>query len=267
MIKTAFFVMTIMFIQTISSISHHYNHYKCPRNRMFNNHYNHRHHFLKSNYFDNDKFFDKKLTEPKLPSFPSLPKDYGFFNRHNQQCRRRPQGNKLPKSKRMPFPINPTAKDLLQSPAGAPNVLVIAESTMSSLKYSYTKKRVVISEYENNNGSEWSFEKVTETSVVQYRIRHVITGQYLVIAPNGQGYILTLKKVTEKNYKRESLWEMVRNTNGSYSFVSVRKKLAITRSTRNVTDVTLTPFLGRPCQCFYLYDWNRCRNRFLGLSK
>lgn len=267
MIKTVFFMMAIMLVQSISSTSYYSINPQYPRGGMNGRYRPYNPHFGFDQSFKNDSFFNQRISEPTSPTNPSLPYYYNFpphyYNR--RWCRR--QNNKpIRQPRRKPFPVNPTAKDLLQSPAGAPNVLVIAESTMSSFKYSREKKRVVISEYENTKDSEWSFEKITETEVVQYRIRHVVTGQYLVIAPNGQGFILTLRKETKKNYSRESLWEMVRQKNGSYSFVSVRKKLAITRSNKDITEVTMTPYLARPCQCFYLYDWNKCRNRYLGYS-
>ena len=136
---------------------------------------------------DNYYGYDDLITSPDQPSFdwqfsgsvdvPDLPM---------YKPRRRSRCTKHPMKKQYPFSLNPKISDMVGFPLTDHNVLMIAESTMASFKYSKKTKRVFISEYANSKDSEWRFEKVSVSEKVQYRIKHVFTGRYLVVAPNGQ---------------------------------------------------------------------------------
>ena len=169
----------------------------------------------------------------------------------------------------MPFPIYPSRADILQSLNLNLNYLIVSENTSFTLFASQLSRQIIFHQYNNSDYSEWRFESFEHESVVYYRIKNSITGMYLVIDPlsgAGVGYRLTLTMEKSVVHSQRASWQIVRNRNGSFSFINAFESLSITYSYEVKTRLVLRPFANLPTQHYYFYDFLKGRGLLIGQS-
>ena len=111
--------------------------------------------------------------------------------------------------------------------------------------------QIMFHQYNNSLYSEWKFESFHRESRMFYRIKNVITGLYLAIDPlsgASVGYRLILTEEHQVVHSHRSSWEVVRNRNGSFSMISVYKRLSITYSYEIKTRLDLQVYANLPSQ-------------------